>query len=193
MAKRADITPELCRQLLRYEPETGNFYWRRRPPQLFKASSMKCHRVAWNRRFAGKPAFQQTGKRGYKMSPVCGFMMTGHRVAWAIHYGMWPTGEIDHINGDKTDNRICNLRDVPRATNAKNCGIGTRNTSGVVGVYWDGKRQKWIAHITSAKRKTHLGEFREMADAIAARHRAERARGYIGQERRHAALPRSTQ
>lgn len=90
-----------------------------------------------------------------------------HRLAWLSTYGSWPTGDIDHINGVRHDNRIENLRDVDRRTNSQNQKKATsRNkTSGVLGVSWDKEKQKWAAFITINGKSCRLGRFDTVQEA----------------------------
>lgn len=115
------VTPEILRQLLRYEPETGKLFWLERGPKWFsdKPVGQQHNANAWNAKYAGKEAFTSVGFNGYRQGSVFRQGMNLHRVAWAIHHGEWPD-HIDHINRDRLDNRICNLRSVTKAENAKN-------------------------------------------------------------------------
>jgi hypothetical protein len=181
MADRADITPELLRQLLRYEPETGLFFWRHRPREY--CDSDRSWR-SWNTKWEGKQTFKvrsDNGRSGYTsiVGTINCTQFKAHRVAWAIHYGEWPD-EIDHINGDPTDNRIENLRNVTHRENARNRRIPTNNTSGRMGVQWSKRHNKWLAFIRSEKRRgnAHLGLFDKFEDAVKAREAAEQANGY---------------
>lgn len=82
----------------------------------------------------GKP-LTTTDPRGYKQSKINGKTMRLHRVAWYLTYGYWPK-EIDHINGDKGDNRLFNLRECTRSTNMLNRPAQSNNKLGIKGVYW---------------------------------------------------------
>ncbi len=136
------------RAALRYDPETGELFWRHRSEQ----------RPQWNGRFAGKPAL--TGYcRGHRIGTLNGETVKAHRIAWAIYYGVWPTKEIDHINDVKDDNRIANLREADTAQNACNRGTNRNNTSGFKGVSWNKRVQKWHASIGKDRRQHHLGFF----------------------------------
>lgn len=171
MATRADITPELCRQLLRYEPETGKLFWKPRP-----LSAFPCERTGktWNTRFADKQAFTATS-RGYHIGTIEYIMVKAHRVAWAIYYGEWPE-VIDHINGDPADNRIANLRSISQGENLTNLARRSDNKSGVTGVYQFGDR--WAAEVKRGGKKTWLGYFDTFEDACAARQQAQADHGF---------------
>ena len=151
MDKNILPTPEQLRQRLKYDPDTGKLFWKNN----------------------GKEAFTYTSKRGYKVSTFrqddfCK-TLSAHRVVWAIYYDKWPTDQIDHINRDKTDNRIVNLRDVDNATNTNNHPIRKTNKSGVVGVYKHSQTGKWVAQITKNYKCYHLGCFDTVQEAKQAR------------------------
>lgn len=171
---RSDITPELLRILLSYESETGVFTWKSRPQSMF--NSARSFSV-WNKRYSGKPAFTAKMRR-YGCGSVLGFDFLAHRVAWAIHYGVWPSGEIDHINGNPSDNRIENLRDVDHKDNMRNVKKLSTNNSGVVGVCWDKYYGKWLATIHNGKKQESIGRFNDFDAAVRARKEAEIRHGY---------------
>lgn len=158
MAARELPTPEALRKLLKYEPETGKFYW-------------KCGNRAW------KQAFTYINKLGYHVSNFNGYVVLGHRAAWAVHYGEWPN-VIDHINGDKTDNSILNLRNVTQAENTRNRAMDRRNKTGHIGVSYDDVRKKFTAYISRNGKRVSLGRFDALEDARSAREAAALAAGY---------------
>jgi len=110
--------------------------------------------------------------QGYRNGCIDGISLYAHRVAWALYFGEWPDGEIDHINHDHADNRICNLRSVTRAENLRNLPKMRHNTSGVTGVYR--RKDKWLAAIRVDRKLIRLGYFHSFNDAVAARELAER-------------------
>lgn len=172
-------SPELLRKLLRYEPDTGKLYWRERTPDMFvdgKRSAEGCC-SNWNSRYAGKEAFTAF-QNGYLHGSIFDRLYLTHRVIWAICHGAWPLAQIDHINGDRRDNRIKNLRSVSHAENGKNQKLSLRNTSGVCGVSWHGSRKKWHSRIMLDGKELHIGYFTDKADAIAARKAAEAKYGF---------------
>ena len=173
------IDPAVLRELLRYEPETGKLYWLSRSLHHFKSTakrSAEWNCAAWNAKNAGKEAFTAGGS-GYRSGAIYRRNYGAHRVVWAIVHGMWPK-MIDHINGDPSDNRLENLREVTSAENQKNLKLRSDNTSGRIGVSWDSARKRWSAEIISKGRHLHLGRFRSKSAAIQARKMAEQTHGF---------------
>lgn len=168
------LSSNRLRRLVTFNPQTGLFHWRHRPESDFptKASSR-----SWNARYAGHEAFTTTTSAGYRAGRVDGRRYAAHRLAWLHSYGVWPCGEIDHINGNKTDNSLSNLRDVERGVNARNLRTDRRNTSGHRGVAAT-PNGRWKAYISHAGRVQHLGTFDTLLTASEARKAAERALGY---------------
>ena len=90
-----------------------------------------------------------------------------------MSYNEWPRKTIDHVNGDRSDNRVVNLRSVAHQENHRNRAIPKSNTSGVMGVYWGKRDRKWYAQIKINGKKKHLGSFSCKKKAIQARKKAE--------------------
>ncbi len=88
-----------------------------------------------------------------------------HRLAWLYCYGYYPPDEIDHINGNRTDNRIANLRCATRCENGTNTQKKCTNTSGYKGVHFNSKLNKWCAQATVNRKAHHLGVFARIEDA----------------------------
>lgn len=167
MEKPLPTVAEL-RNAMSYDPDTGVLTWK---PRLDKPKH-------WNTRYAGQPALHCLHDDGYRKGRLNRKLLRAHRVAWAIHHGHWPEHHIDHVNGNRTDNRIANLRDVPRAENQKNMRKPSDNTSGRIGVWWHTQNAKWIAEIRINGRKKHLGSYADFDAACEAREKAEREHGY---------------
>lgn len=181
------VTPEILRQLLRYDPETGKLFWRERGPEWFTAGKdSAAHNAAkWNARFAGREAINSAGSsHGYLDGAILGIGVLAHRVAFAITHGRWPVG-VDHIDGDKRNNRLDNLREADQAENTLNCKIRSDNPSGAAGI-WQLKRGGWRARIKKAGTVTDLGQFDTKEAAVAARKDAELRLGFHANHGRHA-------
>lgn len=175
MADKPDITPELLRQLLRYEPLSGDLFWLERKRHLFSSDSL-CKR--WNTIHKDKIATSYVNKDGYKQICIFGVVHKAHRVVWAHQIGDWPKRSIDHINGIRSDNRIQNLRDVSTLENCRNSRKRKSNKSGFTGVSWNKRQRKWHAVISIDCKTTHIGFFKEKSDAVEARLKAQAKLGY---------------
>lgn len=162
-------------QLLDYNPETGEFFWKRRPLKFFP-NERACK--IWNTRYAGAPAFSSIHNNGYRAGVVLYGKYLAHRIAWLIQTGDWPEQQIDHVNGDKADNRFSNLRAVSPLENSRNLRRQDRNKSGVTGVAWCSRAQKWRSHITVNGHMKSLGYTDDFAMAVAKRRLAERELGF---------------
>jgi hypothetical protein len=160
-----------------YEPETGNLIWRQRPASHFTGEQRNdCLR--WNRRYAGKVAGGIN--HGYWATKVNFVLYRNHRIIWEMCNGPIPDGlHIDHINRVRSDNRMTNLRLATRSQNAINSPMYPSNTSGVTGVSFCKRSQKWAAKISIGGSKKHLGYFLDISDAIDARSNAEKV--YYGE------------
>jgi hypothetical protein len=174
MKREEELTAEIARKLIAYDPDTGVLTWLPREREWFKTDrSWK----GWNVQFSGKQA-GYAGTKGYIYVCILEKPYRAHRVAWLLMTGSWPENEIDHINHDRADNRFVNLRDVPHLDNHRNMSIRVASASGVTGVYWHKTFRKWHAYIKVNGRGLHLGSFSEKHDAISARKAAEIEHSY---------------
>ena len=169
------VAPEILRRLLTYDPETGRLYWRARTRDLCGDETAW---KRWNRNYAGTEAFTARTTAGYLKGKVLDKTCLAHRVAWAIVHGAYPAEHIDHINHDKTDNRLVNLRAVSGAENHKNRKLPQDNKSGMVGVLRDVTRARWRAYFCADSKRTTLGYYHCFARAASARKTAEAQHGY---------------
>lgn len=150
------------REALEYNPTTGLFLWKERPVWHFKNdarwSAHQCQK-RWNERYAGLKAFGHIGKNGYFSGVIDAKRLLAHRVAMAMLLGEWPSLHVDHINGDRLDNRRCNLRPATRHEQARNTSSAHNSTSKYLGVSWRANRNKWRAVIFVDGKQKSLGAF----------------------------------
>lgn len=152
MAPKSLPPVEYLRQCLSYDSETGDFVW------LEKVGNSE-----WNNRWAGRSALSHINRMGYKTGSIASKQVKAHRVAWAFVNGAWPNGEIDHINGIRSDNRIDNLREATKAQNAMNRSQ-TGGRSRYKGVYPSGYGA-WCAQIQKGGKRVYLGTFETEQEA----------------------------
>lgn len=150
------LTAERARELLRYEPETGRFFWR-----VDRGTKVK----------AGSETALKPNSEGYRQIRIGAAVYPAHRIAWLITYGRWPRLQLDHRNGMRGDNRIDNLREVTNGENQQN-RVAARcdSATGVMGVGFFKRRGAWRARIQVDGRSKFLGYFdteQEAKDAYA--------------------------
>ena len=156
------ITQKLLKEFLAYDELTGIFIW------IVGRRGVK----------ASGSVAGYLNNRGYIQITLRGKRYYAHRLAWFYKYGEFPKHQIDHINHDKIDNRIINLREVSHQENHKNRPLHKNNSSGVVGVYWNKECNKWHATIKIDKKLTHLGLFINKEDVVKARKEANIKNGF---------------
>jgi hypothetical protein len=127
---------------LMYTPQDGKVWWIKHP-----------RRSTANGTEAGNMM-----KNGYRKLKFCGKQYLTHRVAWLLHHGSWPVGDIDHIDGNPANNKLSNLRDVSHRVNIQNRkSATTKNKTGLLGVVK--RRNKYAAHIHKNGKQIYLGLF----------------------------------
>ena len=144
---------EYLRSVLEYDADTGIFTWLVKPAQCVHVGDI-----------AGT-----LDSRGYRQIRLNGKKELAHRIAWAMAYGEWPTHCIDHVNHDKADNRLSNLRAATASQNRYNMPKYKNNTSGIKGVSFNRKAGKWRAFISADGVKKYLGEYHTKEAAASAR------------------------
>lgn len=171
MRDYSEILPiELCRKLYRYDPETGTLY-----------------RLYSNQDTLARPS--GTRRKDYTYVVYQERRILAHRLAWALHYGEWPSSSIDHINCDRHDNRIANLRLATVAENNRNRPKQSNNTTGYKGVSFHKGTNRFEAKIMADKKRYRLGYFDTAEAAFAAyceaaqRLHGEHARVSMGEAR----------
>lgn len=175
------ITPDvrLLKACLNYDTNTGQLTWRFREHWTFDTDIKHPKRfiASWNAKHCGNPAFITDTYDGYMCGRFNGIHYLAHRIIWKISTGRDPL-HIDHINGDRADNRLINLRSIHPSENAKNLAVSSRNTSGVMGVFWHRTNKRWNANINNGKKLVHLGTFGSKEEAVEARTKASVKYGY---------------
>lgn len=146
-----------------------SLYWKERPSSHFKTKRAKS---IFNKKFANKKA-GCLRKDGYLCVIISGRRHLSHRVIWVMTYGFNPEF-IDHINGDRSDNRIENLNAVSQKENNRNASMRKDNASGVVGVSWYSRYGKWLVRISNR----HVGYYDDFFSACCARKSKENQLGY---------------
>jgi hypothetical protein len=143
LAKLNTVPVSLLHELFTYCPESGDITWEKpRSPRAVKGS---------------KAGSLKTG--GYLQIRIEGKNILAHRIAWAMHYGEWPNTFIDHINRDKIDNRIANLRLASRSENNRNIAARKGNKLQIKGVSYHARDRKFVAFISLGDKQKYLGGF----------------------------------
>lgn len=155
---RPELTAEYLRSVLHYDPVSGIFTRKVRTSTRVKV---------------GAVAGCSNGD-GYLRIGLHNRLFLAHRLVWLYVYGEWPSLDIDHINRNKADNRISNLREVTHKQNLQNTGKYSHNTSGHSGVSWYKRDSKWQVKIKHNQKDIYLGYFTDIEEAIAARKAAEK-------------------
>jgi hypothetical protein len=150
------INPSDLKSILDYDPETGQFVWKSRSEGS-----------AFKRSLVGKIAGSKHSS-GYVAISIFGQKRLAHHLAWAYFYGEWPKQFVDHVNLDKRDNRISNLRMATPKDNSANASLRCDNTSGYRGVRFEPRRKKWIAVLHHNGKTRQLGSFEKIEDAASA-------------------------
>ena len=154
----AILAQETLKSLMHYDPDTGVFTWKVAPRRGISAGSI---------------AGVIKKDSGYVLVGVSGKEYRAHRLAWLYVFGEFPPYDLDHINRNRSDNRIDNLRMATRAENMQNGSKRKTNTSGHVGVRWYSQAQKWKAEIGVNYKNISLGYHSNLEQAIAARKAGE--------------------
>jgi len=147
-------------RVISYDQNTGIFVWSERPGNR-----------SYNARLSGKNA-GQVESNGYIRIRIFGTRYLAHRLAWFYLYKIWPVW-IDHINGDRADNRIDNLRECLPVESAQNRKVLCTNKSGFTGVHWAKRQNKWRAVIYTRNYFKSLGYFESKDEADAAYRQAK--------------------
>lgn len=166
-----EITIEEINSVLDADIENGILTWKQKTNKSQTKSNSESQLKRWNSTIAGTKAGYK--KDGYLRVSLNGKQIYVHRILWFLANGYWPD-VIDHINGDRSDNRQLNLRDVTHQENIKNSKKWSNNKSGVNGVSFDKSRNKWEAYTHIDCKKVSLGRFDNIEDAKLARQKSDK-------------------
>ena len=146
------LTQKLVRDLFTYDEMTGSLVWKVKP-----AKQISIGTIAGTSR-----------PDGYTQVKIQGKFYMVHRVIWLLSFNVWPDGDIDHINGNRSDNRLNNLRLVTRKQNLENQKLQASNKSGFRGVSWSNQKKKWRVQINHHGKQYTIGLFNDLLEAAAA-------------------------
>ena len=172
------LTQDLLNEIFSYDAKTGVLYHRDRPRWMF-TKGYKGGETSWrtfNTQNAGKPICNLNGE-GYLRVNIGGKRYLAHRIIWMMVHGEWPE-EIDHINGNRADNRLCNLRAVNRQENMRNLACRSDNTSGHTGVSYSKRDDVFVAYITVDGHAKVIGRYATAEQAAEARAKAQDEAGF---------------
>jgi hypothetical protein len=151
------VTVERVKQAFDYNPETGQLTWKIRTSNRVKIGYT-----------AASLRKDSRGYTSYYDIRIDKKAIPAHRVAWAITHGKWPDHDIDHIDGNGLNNKLDNLRDIPRSINQYNTGLWRHNTSGIKGVFLR-EYGRWAAKVQYKGKGISLGMYDTKEEAAAAR------------------------
>jgi HNH endonuclease/AP2 domain len=156
------ITANLLREIMDYDPDTGEFRW----CDTFVAG-LHCLR----RHPRPKPGdlVKASYSNGYLSMRLDGRLYYMHRLAWMHTYGWWPSKHLDHRDRDTSNNRLSNLREATQSQNFANGQMGPPNTSGFRGVDWHPQSKKWRASVVKDGKRISCGLYKTKEEAAAAR------------------------
>lgn len=166
-ARTNEFCADYLRELVHYDPDTGDFTWRNRADRSSQ----------WNGRYAGKIAGARSLSHNRHSIRVDGRCYYAHRLAWLYMTGVWPSGEIDHHDCNPSNNKWANLRHATSSQNNANTRTPRHNTSGYKGVSWVKTHNLWKAQIAVGRRTIFIGYYRT-AEAGHAAYRAAAAEYY---------------
>ena len=158
--KRDALTSDRLREVLNYDPDSGLFTWKSPTGRRAKVGSVAGTVIDGRKNHPTRRPWR------YRQIGVDGTNYKAHRLAWLYVHNKWPSDEIDHIDGDGSNNRIANLREATRAENSRNAPKRRNNTSGYKGVWLNHGR--WSANIWTSGRKISLGTYDTPEQAHAA-------------------------
>ena len=178
MAEELLVDYDYAHKRLDYSESDGVFTWKIVPEHIFKTKNAWS---SWNSRHGGNIA-GKARPDGYTSIRITrdgtSKSFLAHRLAWLMAYGDWPPTNLDHVNGERADNRIGNLRLADHKINSRNTKLRHDNATGVHGVSWSKHARKWLVRITHDRVQMNLGYYIDFDEAVSVRKAAELRYGY---------------
>ncbi len=159
------ISHEELKELIQYDPFKGIVTWKIKPCKNILAGSR-----------AG--AVVKSRKKSYRSIRIKGVVKREHCWIWYLVTGVYPDNEIDHLNGDGTDNRWSNIRKVNPSINRHNCRRFSNNKSGITGVFWSDKKNTWFVTFCINKKQKRIAQRIDFFEACCIRKSLENKHGY---------------
>jgi hypothetical protein len=158
-------TQQNLKLLCHYDPDTGVF--------------MRIRKITWVGNIINSESVpSKTTRFGYYQMNIFGRPYAIHRLIFLYMNGRFPKHDVDHINGDRTDNRWVNLREVSRRENMMNVGLRSNSTTGVTGVSRRKDTGKYVAYVDVMGQRIRLGNFDTLSEAVDARTKASEQHGF---------------
>jgi hypothetical protein len=168
------LSPDDLHELLKHESASGKLFWRERPLRFSQSATRNRQ---FNTKYAGLEALNSKNTGGYLSGTLLGRTALAHRVIFCMEHGWWPKF-VDHINGNRADNRLENLRAATKSINGQNQKLFETNTSGHVGVHKLKSNGKFQSNISIDRKRIFLGTFDDFESAVAARLEAQKELGF---------------
>jgi hypothetical protein len=157
------ITQKRLKEVLVYDLDSGMFVWKNTLGRSKKGSEAgSVHSFGYR--------YIQIDKKQYR----------AHRLAWLYCYGELPAGDLDHVNGDRADNRIVNLRVTTAAENQRNRKTNKNNKIGFNGVSFLESQSVFVARVKVEGKSITLGRTKDLVSAIILRMKANKKYGFLG-------------
>lgn len=174
----ANMDYETCRKIFDVNPSTGEIYWRPRTLEMFSHCKFpKRAFKVWTKNWSGKRALKTANNEMYLSGEYLGVSYKSHQIIWLYVNRCWPDN-IDHIDGNRQNNSIENLRNVTKAENARNQKRRKDNSSGFTGVYWREDKQMWQGGFRYNKKQQHVGYFESLEECVKEVKRQREEKGF---------------
>jgi hypothetical protein len=153
---KSKVSYDRLREILTYIPDTGVWLWKDPPPRskVNKGDLAGC--ISRNTKHPDNC---------YRRIKIDGRMYKAAILAWFWTYGVWPSKDLDHANGDSLDDRINNLREATDSQNRANSRVPMHNTSGFMGINWNKRNKRWHVRVMKEGYRHWVGAFKSLDEA----------------------------